>query len=403
MAIKDNLNLVDTPTTAASRTLEGYISPYTATPVQHLIDAGAHIVAKTNLDEFAMGSSTEYSCFGPARNPHNPDLVPGGSSGGSAVVVATGLVDTALGSDTGGSVRQPGAFCGVYGLKPTYGRVSRYGLIAFASSFDQVGIFARDTETTAKVLEVIAGHDERDSTSAEEQVKHFIYDEGKAAGLTIGISPEYDQAGVDREIRERYHDLADFLKGQGLEIKEVHLPHTDYGIAAYYILTTAEASSNLARYDGVRYGRRCHEKADLEDLYIDSRSTGFGPEVQRRIMLGTYVLSAGYMDKYYLRAQRVRRLIQRDFTEAFKAVDILLTPTTPTFPFPIGGKVNDPLTMYLSDVFTVPMSLAGIPALNIPVGSSARGLPIGLQLAGDYFAEETIFQLSRFIEQKYTV
>ena len=403
LAIKDNLNLVDSPTTCASRTLAGYISPYTATPVQRLLDAGAAIVAKTNLDEFAMGSSTEYSCFGPTRNPYGPDLVPGGSSGGSAVVVASELVDAALGSDTGGSVRQPAAFCGLFGLKPTYGRVSRYGLVAFASSFDQVSVFARNTELAARVFEVIAGHDPLDSTSASEPVTSFSYDEEHAHSLTIGIAREYEHEGLDKEIGSRYRHLIKFLKGEGFTVKEVSLPHTDYGIAAYYILTTAEASSNLARYDGIRYGMRSRAEGDLEGLYTDTRSSGFGPEVQRRIMLGTYVLSAGYMDRYYIRAQRTRRLIQRDFLQAFKEVDLLLTPTTPTLPFPIGTKIDDPLTMYLSDVFTVPMSLAGVPAMNIPVGQSREGLPIGLQLTANYFEEETIFQLSRFIEQRYSV
>ncbi|UCH62439.1 MAG: Asp-tRNA(Asn)/Glu-tRNA(Gln) amidotransferase subunit GatA [Fidelibacterota bacterium] len=403
LAIKDNLNLVDSPTTCASWTLAGYISPYTATPVQRLLDAGAAIVAKTNLDEFAMGSSTEYSCFGPTRNPYNPDLVPGGSSGGSAVAVAAELVDAALGSDTGGSVRQPAAFCGLFGLKPTYGRVSRYGLVAFASSFDQVSVFARDIDLTARVFEVIAGHDPLDSTSAAEPVTSFSYDEEHARSLTIGIAREYEHEGLDEEIGSRYRNLIKFLKSEDFTVKEVSLPHTDYGIAAYYILTTAEASSNLARYDGIRYGMRARVEGDLEGLYTDTRSSGFGPEVQRRIMLGTYVLSAGYMDRYYICAQRVRRLIQRDFLHAFKEVDLLLTPTTPTLPFPIGTKVDDPLTMYLSDVFTVPMSLAGVPAMNIPMGQSRGGLPIGLQLTANYFREETIFQLSRFIEQRYSV
>ncbi len=402
MAIKDNLNLEGAPTTCASRILAGYISPYTATPVQRLLDAGASVAAKTNLDEFAMGSSTEYSCFGPTRNPHDPELVPGGSSGGSAVAVATGLVDAALGSDTGGSVRQPAAFCGVYGLKPTYGRVSRYGLVAFASSFDQVGVFATTTEDNARVFEVIAGHDPQDSTSAPEPVPTFTYDAERAGQLTVGIAPEYKE-GVEPEIKERLGSLVAFLEGAGLSVKEVSLPHTEYGVAAYYILTTAEASSNLARFDGVRYGLRRHAEDDLEALYRDTRSEGFGPEVQRRIMLGTYVLSAGYLDKYYTRAQRVRRLIKQDFSHVFQEVDLLLTPTAPTFPFPIGGRVEDPLAMYLSDVFTVPMSLAGVPALSIPVGLSGNGLPVGLQLTANYFQEETIFQLSRFIEQNYSV
>ncbi|UCH11733.1 MAG: Asp-tRNA(Asn)/Glu-tRNA(Gln) amidotransferase subunit GatA [Fidelibacterota bacterium] len=403
LAIKDNLNLVDQPTTCASRTLEGYISPYTATCVQRLLDAGAAIVAKTNLDEFAMGSSTEYSCFGATRNPFDPDLVPGGSSGGSAVAVATGLVDGALGSDTGGSVRQPAAFCGIHGLKPTYGRVSRYGLVAFASSFDQVSVFGSDTDITAKIYEVIAGHDPLDSTSATEGVKPFAYEEARARNLTIGIAPEYDHEGIEDVIRDRYRALIGFLREEGFIIKDVSLPHTDYGIAAYYILTTAEASSNLARYDGIRYGRRSRGRHDLDSVYTDSRSQGFGPEVQRRIMLGTYVLSAGYMDRYYVRAQRVRRLIQQDFNGAFQDIDVLITPTTPTLPFPIGSRVDDPVTMYLSDVCTVPMSLAGIPAMNIPVGRSSEGLPIGMQLTTRHFGEETIFQLSRFIEQRYSV
>ncbi len=402
MAVKDNLNLEGTPTTCASRILAGYISPYTATPVQRLLDAGASIAAKTNLDEFAMGSSTEHSCFGPTRNPHDPELVPGGSSGGSAVAVATGLVDAALGSDTGGSVRQPAAFCGVYGLKPTYGRVSRYGLVAFASSFDQVGVFATTTKDTAQVFEVIAGYDPLDSTSAPEPVATFAYDAERAGQLTVGIAPEYS-AGVEPGIQDRLGSLVAFLEGAGLRVKEVSLPHTEYGIAAYYVLTTAEASSNLARFDGVRYGLRRHDQDDLEALYCDTRSAGFGPEVQRRIMLGTYVLSAGYLDKYYTRAQRVRRLIKQDFSHVFREVDLLLTPTAPTFPFPIGGRVEDPLAMYLSDVFTVPMSLAGVPALSIPVGLSGNGLPVGLQLTANYFQEETIFQLSRFIEQNYSV
>ncbi|UCD37712.1 MAG: Asp-tRNA(Asn)/Glu-tRNA(Gln) amidotransferase subunit GatA [Fidelibacterota bacterium] len=403
LAIKDNLNLQAYPTSCASRTLEGYVSPYTATPVQRLLDAGAAIVAKTNLDEFAMGSSTEYSCFGPARHPQNQELVPGGSSGGSAVVVAANLVDAALGSDTGGSVRQPAAFCGVYGLKPTYGRISRYGLVAFASSFDQVGVFARTTELTAKVFEVIAGHDPQDSTCAAEPIDTFTYDEERTRSLTIGIAPEYEHADIDQEIRERYLDLTQFLKSEDFSVTDISLPHTDYGIAAYYILTTAEASSNLARYDGIRYGRRDLEGDDLEALYMDTRSHGFGPEVQRRIMLGTYVLSAGYVDRYYNRAQRVRRLIQQDFLSAFDNVDILITPTAPTLPFPIGTKVDDPITMYLSDVFTVPMSLAGVPSMNIPVGRARDGLPIGLQLTAAHFGEETIFQLSRFIEQRYSI
>ena len=403
LAIKDNLNLASVPTTCASRILAGYISPYTATTVQRLQDAGAAIVAKTNMDEFAMGSSTEYSCFGATRNPHNPDLVAGGSSGGSAVLVALGLVDAALGSDTGGSVRQPAAFCGVYGFKPTYGRHSRYGLIAFASSFDQVGIFARTTKLTAEIYSAIAGHDPLDSTSAKNAVAPFEYSEDRARSLTIGIASEYDHEGVEHQIRERYHDLVQELRNENFNIKTVSLPHTDYGISAYYILTTAEASSNLARYDGIRYGARNTRKHDLEPVYLDTRTEGFGPEVQRRIMLGTYVLSAGYVGRYYLRAQRARRIIRQEFINMYNQVDILLTPTTPSLPFRVGEKVNDPLTMYLSDVFTVPMNLAGLPSMNIPLGASKEGLPIGMQLTAAPLGEETIFQLSRFIEDKYSI
>ena len=378
LGIKDNLNLEGIATSCASRTLEGYVSTYTATAVQRLLDAGGQVVVKTNMDEFAMGSSTEYSCFGPTRNPHNPDLVPGGSSGGSAVAVATELVDAALGSDTGGSVRQPAAFCGIYGFKPTYGRVSRYGLVAFASSFDQVGVFARTTAATAKVYQAIAGHDAADSTSSEEPVTSFEYDESEARKLKVGILPPNELAGTDQQILDRHAALVDFLKGEGLQVQQIEMPHTRHGIAAYYVLTTAEASSNLARFDGIRYGRRLQEKPDLESLYRQTRSEGFGPEVQRRIMLGTYVLSAGYMDKYYTKAQRVRRSIQEDYKAAFGEVDILLTPTTPTFPFAIGSQTDDPMRMYLSDIFTVPMSLAGVPSMSIPVGSGGNDLPIGL-------------------------
>ena len=402
MAIKDNMNLDGTPTTCASKTLAGYVSTYTATAVQRLLDAGAHIVVKTNMDEFAMGSSSEYSCYGVTRNPHDPERVPGGSSGGSAVVVATGLVDTALGSDTGGSVRQPAAFCGIYGLKPTYGRVSRYGLVAFASSFDQIGVFAKSTADTAQVFEIIAGHDAMDSTTAEMPVRSFDYDEATAASLRIGVLPAADLAGLEPEIHDRYQHLISFLQGEGFPVSEIALPHTRHGIAAYYVLTPAEASSNLARFDGIRYGRRLQRQNNLDSLYMTTRTDGFGPEVQRRIMLGTYVLSAGYMDKYYSKAQKVRRSIRNDFQQAFKKVDILLTPTTPEFPFPIGSQVDDPMAMYLSDVFTVPMSLAGVPAMNIPVGAGKQGLPIGLQLSADFFGEETIFQLSQLIEDKYS-
>ena len=318
------------------------------------------------------------------------------------MVVATGLVDAALGSDTGGSVRQPAAFCGVYGLKPTYGRVSRYGLVAFASSFDQVGVFAPTTELTAAVFTAIAGPDTCDSTAADVPVEPFVFDSERAGELTVGLVPEFGAGGLDKEIGNRLGMVVDFLKAKGIKVNNVSLPHAGHGIAAYYILTTAEASSNLARYDGVRYGYRHPERGDLEAMYVDSRSRGFGAEIQRRIMLGTYVLSAGYADQYYVGAQRVRRLIRQDFLDAFEAVDVMLTPTTPSLPFPLGSQVNDPLAMYLSDVYTVPMSLAGVPAMNIPVGRSKSGLPIGLQLTAGHFGEETIFQLSRLIENEFS-
>ena len=402
LGIKDNLNFAGSATSCASRTLEGYISTYTATAVQRLLDAGGQVVVKTNMDEFAMGSSTEYSCFGPTRNPHDPERVPGGSSGGSAVAVATELVDAALGSDTGGSVRQPAAFCGIFGLKPTYGRVSRFGLVAFASSFDQIGVFARNTAMASTVYQTIAGHDAADSTSSTEPVKPFDYDEHLARRLKVGLFPDAELAGTDPQIMDRYNALIKFLKGEGLPVAQVEMPHTRHGIAAYYVLTTAEASSNLARFDGIRYGRRLQEKPDLESLYRGTRSDGFGPEVQRRIMLGTYVLSAGYMDKYYIQAQRVRRSIQEDYKAAFSEVDILLTPTTPTFPFLIGSQTDDPMSMYLSDIFTVPMSLAGVPSMSIPVGNGNNNLPIGLQLTANYFGEDAIFQLSQLIENQFS-
>ena len=397
IAIKDNLNLINTPTTCASKILDGHDSIYTATAVQKIIDAQGSIVAKTNMDEFAMGSSNEHSVYGPTKNPHNIDYVPGGSSGGSAVAVAAGIVDMALGSDTGGSVRQPASFCGVYGLKPTYGRVSRYGLTAFASSFDQVGVFANSVEDTASLFEVIAGHDKKDSTSAKEIVEPFDYNESATKKLRIGLPKEFLGEGINPEIRQALTQKVEYLKDSKFQIIDVSLPHTEHAIATYYILTTAEASTNLSRFDGVRFGHRATSD-DLSEMYLYSRSNGFGDEVKRRIMLGTFVLSSGYYDAYYTQAQKVRRLIRDDYTNVFDEVDVLLTPTSPILPFKRGEKLTDPLQMYMADVCTVPMSLAGVPALNIPVGKSKMGLPIGLQLTGNFFREKNLFGVAQFLE-----
>lgn len=397
IAIKDNLNLINTPTTCASKILDGHDSIYTATAVQKIIDAQGSIVAKTNMDEFAMGSSNEHSVYGPTKNPHNIDYVPGGSSGGSAVAVAAGIVDMALGSDTGGSVRQPASFCGVYGLKPTYGRVSRYGLTAFASSFDQVGVFANSVEDTASLFEVIAGHDKKDSTSAKEIVEPFDYNESATKKLRIGLPKEFLGEGINPEIRQALTQKVEYLKDSKFQIIDVSLPHTEHAIATYYILTTAEASTNLSRFDGVRFGHRATSD-DLSEMYLYSRSNGFGDEVKRRIMLGAFVLSSGYYDAYYTQAQKVRRLIRDDYTNVFDEVDVLLTPTSPILPFKRGEKLTDPLQMYMADVCTVPMSLAGVPALNIPVGKSKMGLPIGLQLTGNFFREKNLFGVAQFLE-----
>ena len=397
IAIKDNLNLINTPTTCASKILDGHDSIYTATSVQKIIDAQGSIVAKTNMDEFAMGSSNEHSVFGSVKNPHNVDYVPGGSSGGSAVAVAAGIVDMALGSDTGGSVRQPASFCGIYGLKPTYGRVSRYGLTAFASSFDQVGVFANSVEDTASLFEVIAGHDKNDSTSAKEIVEPYSYNKLDVKNLRIGLPKEFLGEGIDPEICNALKEKVDFLKENRFTIVDVSLPHTEHAIATYYILTTAEASTNLSRFDGVRFGQRATSD-DLHEMYVKSRSDGFGEEVKRRIMLGTFVLSSGYYDAYYTQAQKVRRLIRDDYTKVFDEVDVLLTPTSPILPFKRGKKLTNPLQMYMADICTVPMSLAGVPALNIPTGKSKSGLPIGLQLTGNFFKENDLFGVAKLLE-----
>jgi aspartyl-tRNA(Asn)/glutamyl-tRNA(Gln) amidotransferase subunit A len=399
MAVKDILAMKGERLTCGSRMLESFVSLYDATIIKKLEQEDAIIIGKTNMDEFAMGSSNENSAFGPVRNPANPEYVPGGSSGGSAVAVAANLVMAALGSDTGGSVRQPAALCGVVGMKPTYGRVSRFGLVAFASSLDQIGPFANSVEDLARILEVICGHDERDSTSAPVAVEAFSkFLDGEIKGKVIGLPKEYLSDGVQKEIRDAIAEAKERLQKAGAVITEVSLPHTKYAIATYYIICTAEASSNLARYDGARYGRRAKDVQSLEEMYVKSRSEGFGPEVKRRIMLGTYVLSAGYYDAYYRRALKVRTLIRRDFEQAFKECDVLLTPTSPTTAFKFGEKTGDPLTMYLSDIFTVSVNLAGTPGISIPAGVDARGLPIGLQIIGKAFDEKNVLQVADFLE-----
>jgi len=399
IAVKDILAMKGERLTCGSRMLEDFISPYDATVIQKLEDADAIIIGKTNMDEFAMGSSNENSAYGPVKNPVNLEYVPGGSSGGSAAAVAANLAMAALGTDTGGSIRQPAALCGVVGMKPTYGRVSRFGLVAFASSLDQVGPLAHSVEDTARLLEVISGHDERDSTSAAVPVEEFSkFIDGDIEGKVIGLPKEYLSDGVQKEIRDAIAAAKDRLQKAGAVIKEVSLPHTQYAIATYYIICTAEASSNLARYDGARYGQRSPEAKSLEEMYVKSRNEGFGAEVKRRIMLGTYVLSAGYYDAYYRRAQKVRTLIRRDFEQAFAECDVLLTPTTPTTAFKFGEKTAEPLAMYLADIFTVSINLAGIPALSLPAGVDANGLPIGLQIIGKAFDEKNILQVAYFLE-----
>jgi aspartyl-tRNA(Asn)/glutamyl-tRNA(Gln) amidotransferase subunit A len=400
IALKDILCVKDRRVTCGSRILEEFISPYDATVVSRLNAADAVVIGKTNMDEFAMGSSNENSAFGPVLNPVDTARVPGGSSGGSAVAVAAGLSMTALGTDTGGSIRQPASLCGVVGMKPTYGRVSRYGLVAFASSFDQIGPFGATVGETASVLSVIAGHDPLDSTSSDAPVPDYPASVGgDVSTLRIGLPKEYFPPGLDPEVRGAVMEKVESLRSAGATVTEISLPHTDYTIAAYYILTTAEASSNLARFDGARYGRRAEKPADLWDLYLRSRSEGFGSEVKRRIMLGTYVLSSGYYDAYYLKGQKVRRLIREDFDRAFAGVDCLITPTTPTTAFAFGEKVDDPLTMYLSDIFTVSANLAGIPGISVPCGRDGKGLPIGLQVLGKHFDEPTLFRVASFIEK----
>lgn len=390
IAHKDIFVTRDVRTTCGSRMLEAFVPPYDATVVERLQEAGCVLVGKTNMDEFAMGSSNETSFFGPVRNPWDLNRVPGGSSGGSAAAVAAGLVPVATGTDTGGSIRQPAALCGVTGLKPTYGRVSRYGMIAFASSLDQAGILARSAEDVAWVLRAMAGHDPRDSTSVDRPVPDYVAALGQGVrGRRIGILQNCFDEGLDPQVEARIRDALRVLEGLGAKLCDIRLPHLALSVPTYYVLAPAECSSNLARYDGVRFGHRADNAQDLTELYRRSRSEGFGAEVQRRILIGTYVLSHGYYDAYYLKAQRVRRLIREDFLRAWADVDLLAGPTTPTPAFRLGEKTSDPLTMYLNDIYTIGVNLAGLPALSIPAGF-VDGLPVGLQLIGSDFSEETI-------------
>jgi aspartyl-tRNA(Asn)/glutamyl-tRNA(Gln) amidotransferase subunit A len=399
VAIKDVISTEGVRTTCGSKILEDYTPPYDATAIERLERAGAVIMGKTNCDEFAMGSSNENSAYGPVRNPIALDRVPGGSSGGSAAAVAAGLSVVALGTDTGGSIRQPGAYCGVPAMMPTYGRVSRYGLIAFASSLDRIGPFATNITDAATVMSVIAGHDSNDSTSAALAVPEYAAEiEKPVAGLRIGIPEDYFGAGLDAEVKNKVQAGITLLERHGCKRVPLKMPHTDYAIATYYVIATAEASSNLARYDGVRYGLRVQGNT-LMEMYRKTRERGFGPEVKRRIMLGTYALSSGYYDAYYLRAQKVRSLIARDFAEAFEKVDAIITPTAPTAAFRLGEKTADPLEMYLADIYTVTGSLAGVPGISVPCGKSAAGLPIGMQIFGSHFGEARILQLARGFEK----
>jgi aspartyl-tRNA(Asn)/glutamyl-tRNA(Gln) amidotransferase subunit A len=401
VAVKDVICMKGKRTTCGSKVLENYEAIYDAAVIEKLRAADAIVIGKTNMDEFAMGSSTENSAFGPVKNPIDETRVPGGSSGGSAVAVAAGMSSTSLGSDTGGSIRQPAGLCGIFGMKPTYGRVSRYGLVAFASSFDQIGPFANSARDVAHILKVIAGHDERDSTSAKLPVPDYLAAMNRdVAGMKIGLPIEYFNGALNPEIRSVLEKRIAQLRDHGAEFIDVSLPHSEYTIATYYILATAEASSNLARYDGARYGYRSHNAKDLSEMYTKSRSEGFGAEVKRRIMLGTYVLSAGYYDAHYRKAQKVRRLIQKDFFDAFKKVDCLMTPISPTTAFKFGEKVNDPLQMYLSDIYTVSANLAGIPGISVPAGVDRKNLPIGLQLLGKQFDESALLKVADFLEQQ---
>ena len=399
VGIKDVMVTRGLRTTAGSKILENFIPPYDCTAVARMEAAGAIVLGKLNCDEFAMGSSNENSAYGPVRNPRDKSRVPGGSSGGSAAAVAAGMAVATLGSDTGGSIRQPASFCGVVGLMPTYGRVSRYGLIAFASSLDHIGPLTKTVKDSAIILRVIAGRDPLDSTSADVPVPDYETELSRPVnGLRIGVPQEYFGVGLDAEVRNAVEAGIDRLRAAGCKIVPISLPHTAYAVPAYYVIATAEASANLARFDGVRYGHRSKSAHTLSEMYRRSRDEGFGPEVKRRIMLGTYALSAGYYDAYYLKAQRVRTLLMRDFQEAFTRVDAIVTPTAPTPAFKIGEKADDPLAMYLADIYTVTADLAGVPGISVPCGNTQSGLPIGLQVLGRHFDESTVLRVAQTVE-----
>ncbi len=399
VAVKDNINVKGSETTCGSNILKGYVSPYNATVVEKLIENGAVIAGKANMDEFAFGSTNETSAFGPVKNPYDETRVSGGSSGGSAVSVAADIVPFALGSDTGGSIRQPAAFCGVVGVKPTYGRVSRYGLVAFGSSLDQIGPFSYDVYGASILLDAISGFDEKDSTSINKP-SNFEPELRDLKGIKVGVINEFADQIQSDEVKGVYYKVLDFLKASGAEIVELELPHIKYSIASYYIVATSEASSNLARFDGVRYGNRVNSD-NVKDMYFKTRSEGFGEEVKRRILLGTFALSSGYYDAYYLKALGVRKLIAKDFEKAFSGVDIIFTPATPTTAFKLGEKLDNPLEMYLSDIFTVPVNLAGLPALTLPIEFSKEKLPIGMQFISKWFDEKTMFDIAYTVEDYY--
>jgi aspartyl-tRNA(Asn)/glutamyl-tRNA(Gln) amidotransferase subunit A len=400
VAIKDNICVKGIPTTCASKILSNFIPPYDATVIKKLREADAIIIGKTNMDEFGMGSSNEHSFYGIVKNPSDLERIPGGSSGGSAAVVASGMTTVALGSDTGGSIRQPASLCGLVGMKPTYGRVSRYGLVAFASSLEQIGPLSRDVRDCALLLSVIAQHDPKDSISLNvEETDYTKFLNGEVKGIKIGVPKEYFGEGLDSQVREAVESGIKLLEKQGMVVKYISLPHTDKAIATYYVLCTAEASSNLARYDGAKYGYRANGDFELSQMYKKTRSQGFGAEVKRRIILGTYVLSAGYYDAYYAKAQKVRTIIKEDFDKAFEKVDVVITPTSPTTAFKIGEKMDDPLTMYLSDIYTTSANLTGIPAISIPCGKDSKGLPIGLQIMGKPLSEGLLLKVAYALEQ----
>ena len=401
LSIKDLICTKGIRTTCGSKMLNNYIPTYNATVYEKLLEQNIVTLGKVNMDEFAMGSSNETSYFGPVRNPHDLERVPGGSSGGSAASVAANMCAASLGSDTGGSIRQPASFCGVVGLKPTYGRVSRYGLVAFASSLDQIGPITKNVEDCAILIQAISGYDEKDSTSVNIEVPDYLKDLKKESlkGLKIGVPKEYFIAGINEEVEKCIKQTLNILEKEGAEIIEISLPHTEYAVATYYIIAPAEASSNLARYDGVKFGYRAENYEDLLDMYKKTRAEGFGDEVKRRIMIGTYALSSGYYDAYYLKAAKVRNLIKQDFQNAFNVVDVIMCPVSPTTAFKIGEKIDNPLDMYLNDIFTIPVNLAGLPGLSLPAGKDSNNLPIGLQIIGNYFQENKLLNIAYNVEQ----